>query len=311
MPEHKGRRLGRKPCPRPGFLPTVLAENAKNSSYSYPQILARNLQKEDSAGTTKFIWDGQNVLFETDDDGSTVAAYTLAPANFGTLLAQRRSGATKFFHFDALGSTDRLTNAAQAVSDSYLYEAFGKIIASSGSTANPFKYVGRFGYYFDPDLEPLPGKHECIMRDHQYRRHGTVTLMAAINLLTGHVHGHIVERHRSRKFIEFLRMVDAAYPPEKSIRVILDNYSAHISKETRAYLATRPKRLEFIFTPTHGSWLNPIQSFFGKMARALLRDIQVASKAELKECIRKYLDQVNADPAVFRWKCRMEELSVA
>ena len=110
------------------------------------------VEKEDSAGTTKFVWDGQNVLLETDGDGDTVAAYTLAPANFGVLLAQRRGGATKFFHFDALGSTDRLTNAAQAVSDSYLYEAFGKIVTSSGSTANPFKYVGRLGYYFDPEL---------------------------------------------------------------------------------------------------------------------------------------------------------------
>ena len=111
------------------------------------------VQKEDSACTTKFVWDGRNVLLETDGDGDTVAEYTLAPAGFGMLLAQRRGGATKFFHFDALGSTDRLTNAAQAVSDSYLYEAFGKIIASSGSTANPFKYVGRLGYYFDPDLD--------------------------------------------------------------------------------------------------------------------------------------------------------------
>lgn len=162
-----------------------------------------------------------------------------------------------------------------------------------------------------PDLPPVPGEHECIMRDHQYRRHGTVTLMAAIDLLTGHVHGHIVERHRSREFIEFLKIIDAFYPPEKKIRVILDNHSAHISKETRAYLATRPNRFEFIFTPTHGSWLNLIESFFGKMARTMLRGIRVASKAELKERIRKYLDEVNADPVVFRWKYRMEELSVA
>jgi len=162
-----------------------------------------------------------------------------------------------------------------------------------------------------PDLPPVPGQHQCIMRDHQYRRHGTVTLMAAIDLLTGHVHGHIVERHRSREFVEFLKILDAFYPPEKKIRMILDNHSAHISKETRAHLATRPNRFEFIFTPTHGSWLNLIESLFGKMARTMLRGIRVKSKAELKERIRKYLDEINADPVVFRWKYRVEDLSVA
>jgi len=162
-----------------------------------------------------------------------------------------------------------------------------------------------------PDLPPVPGQHECLMRDHQYRRHGTVTLMAAIDLLTGHVHGQVVERHRSREFIEFLNLLDAAYAPEKKIRVILDNHSAHISKETRAHLATRPNRFEFIFTPTHGSWLNLIESFFGKMARTMLRAIRVKSKAELKERLRMYLDEINADPVVFHWKYRMEELSVA
>jgi len=163
-------------------LTAVELPSSAISTFTYKSDGLR-VQKEDSAGTTKFIWDGQNVLLETDGDGDTVAAYTLAPANFGMLLAQRRGGATKFFHFDALGSTDRLTNAAQAVSDSYLYEAFGKVIASSGSTANPFKYVGRLGYYFDPDLgqyylrarwyDPATGRFVCrspspVTREHPY-----------------------------------------------------------------------------------------------------------------------------------------------
>jgi RHS repeat-associated protein len=133
-------------------LAAVELPSSAISTFTYKSDGLR-VQKEDSAGTTKFIWDGQNVLLETDGDGDTVAAYTLAPAGFGMLLAQRRGDTTKFFHFDAMGSTDRLTNAAQAVSDSYIYEAFGKVLASSGSTANPFRYVGRLGYYFDPELE--------------------------------------------------------------------------------------------------------------------------------------------------------------
>jgi hypothetical protein len=79
-----------------------------------------------------------------------------------------------------------------------------------------------------PDLPPVPGEHPTIGRDHEYVRHGTVSLMAGIDLLTGQVHGQVVERHRSREFIAFLKTVDKAYPADISIRVVLDNHSAHI-----------------------------------------------------------------------------------
>ena len=83
------------------------------------------------------------------------------------------------------------------------------------------------------------------------------------------------------------------------IRIVLDNHSAHNSKETRSYLATAPNRFEFIFTPKHGSWLNLVESFFSKLARTLLRGIRVGSKPELKTRIELYLNEVNEEPTVF------------
>ena len=161
-----------------------------------------------------------------------------------------------------------------------------------------------------PDLPPVPGQQSQWGRDHEYIRHGTVSLMAGIDLLTGRVHGQVVDRHRSREFIAFLKRVDQQYPPQAKIRLVLDNHSAHISRETRAYLAQVPNRFEFIFTPTHGSWLNLIESFFGKMAKTMLRGIRVSSKAELKSRIEQYLAEINETPVIFRWKYRMEEVSV-
>ena len=161
-----------------------------------------------------------------------------------------------------------------------------------------------------PDLSPVPDKHPDWARDHEYVRRGTVSLMAGIDLLTGKVYGQVVDRHRSREVILFLKHVDQAYPATAKIRIVLDNHSAHISKETRAYLATVPNRFEFIFTPKHGSWLNLVEGFFSKMTRTMLRGIRVASKEELKQRIMKYLDEVNETPVVFRWKYGLDTLSL-
>ena len=104
-----------------------------------------------------------------------------------------------------------------------------------------------------PDLPPEPGVHATFARDHEYKRHGTLSLLAGIDLLTGKVHALVRDRHRSREFIEFLKLLDVAYPASTAIKLILDNHSAHISRETKAWLATRPAgRFEFTFTPTHG-----------------------------------------------------------
>lgn len=157
-----------------------------------------------------------------------------------------------------------------------------------------------------PDLPPIPGRHATVARDYEYRRHGTVSLLAGIDLLTGQVWGLVKDRHRSAEFIEFLKLVDSHYPPTATLRLVLDNHSAHISKETRTFLATRPGRFDFVFTPKHGSWLNLIESFFGKLARTLLRGMRVDSKLELKQRIEQYLAELNHAPVVFRWKYKMD-----
>src|SRR2546430_7593908 len=130
-----------------------------------------------------------------------------------------------------------------------------------------------------PDLPPQPGVHATFARDHEYKRHGTVSLLAGIDLLTGKVHALVKDRHRSREFIEFLKLVDTAYSADTAIHLILDNHSAHISRETRAWLAEQSAgRFEFTFTPTHGSWLNLVEGFFSKPALSVLRHIRVSSK---------------------------------
>jgi transposase len=159
-----------------------------------------------------------------------------------------------------------------------------------------------------PDLPPVSGRHTTWRRDHAYKRHGTLSLLAGIDLLSGEVLGLVRERHRSAEFIEFLQLADQHYPAGLRVRIVLDNHSAHISKETRTWLAGVPNRFEFIFTPKHGSWLNLIESFFGKMAKTLLRGIRVNSKAELKARIELYLQEVNEEPVVFKWKYKLETL---
>jgi len=153
-----------------------------------------------------------------------------------------------------------------------------------------------------PDLPPTPGKYPTVSRDHEYKRHGTLSILASLDLHDGHVVARIEERHRSREFVALLKDIDAHYPPEVTIRVILDNHSAHISKETRAYLATRPNRFTYVHTPKHGSWLNLVETLFGKMAHTFLRQIRVKSKAELKERILLGIAEINAEPVVHRWK---------
>jgi len=160
------------------------------------------------------------------------------------------------------------------------------------------------------DLPPIPGKYSTWARDYEYRRHGTVSLLASIDLHDGHVIGLVRDRHRSKEFIEFLKTVDRSYPKDWKIRIILDNHSAHISKETMGALSEFPNRFEFIFTTKHDSWLNLIEIFFSKMARTFLRSIRVKSKAELKQRILKYLEEVNMEPVVFRWKHKLDEIVV-
>ena len=153
-----------------------------------------------------------------------------------------------------------------------------------------------------PDLPPVPGQHPTWGRDHEYQRHGTLSILAAVDLHTGEVIAQVHERHRSREFILLLKELDEHYPKDCTIRLILDNHSAHISQETMAYLSTRPNRFIYVHTPKHGSWLNLIETVFGKMARTFLKGIRVKSRAELKQRILQGVREMNLAPVVVRWK---------
>src|SRR5262252_10063122 len=144
-----------------------------------------------------------------------------------------------------------------------------------------------------PDRPPVVETHPSHLRDYEYVRLGTVSLLAGLDLHSGRVIETVSDTHNSADFIAFLR--------------ILDNHSAHISKETRGYLQTMPQRFVFVFTPTHGSWLNLIENQFSKMTRTMLRGIRVTSKQELIDRIHQYFEEINAAPVVFRWKYKMNE----
>ncbi len=158
-----------------------------------------------------------------------------------------------------------------------------------------------------PDRSPRPGQHQQWARDHEYARLGTLSLLSGIDLHTGQILGIVRRRHRSREFVELLQLLDASYPKHWKIRLVVDNHSSHLSKETGRYLSTVANRFDFVFTPKHGSWLNLIEVFFSKMTRAFLRGIRVNSLEELKARIEMYLKEVNAEPVVFRWKYQIAD----
>lgn len=148
-----------------------------------------------------------------------------------------------------------------------------------------------------------PDEYHCtISRDYEYKRLGTVSLLAAIDLQTGKSIPLIRDKHSSKEYIEFLKLLDGKYPKGDKIRILLDNLKVHSSDETRIYLATVPGRFEFVFTPKHGSWLNMIESFFCKMTLQMLRGIRVKSKEELVNRMYKYFDETNEEPVTFHWK---------
>jgi len=159
------------------------------------------------------------------------------------------------------------------------------------------------------DLRPTK-KTGCVYRDAEYKRLGTLSLLAGIDLLTGKAYPVVSESHTSKEFIELLKKLDEAYPEGDIIRIVCDNHSIHTSKETKNFLSTLPEgRFEFVFTPKHGSWLNLVESFFSKMTKQMLKGIRVESKEELKERIYKYFDEVNSDPVVYHWKYKMDSIS--
>lgn len=155
----------------------------------------------------------------------------------------------------------------------------------------------------------LPNEnHKTISRDYEYKRLGTVSLLAGIDLQTGEAIPLIKDSHNSKDYIEFLQILDEKYPKADKIRLVLDNLKVHSSEETRKYLATVPGRFEFVFTPKHGSWLNLIEGFFSKLTRQSLKGIRVKTKEELVQRIYKYFEEINEDPVVYHWKYKLEEI---
>ena len=156
------------------------------------------------------------------------------------------------------------------------------------------------------DLNPTT-ENGTIKRDYEYKRLGTVSLLAAIDLLTGEAIPLVRDKHTADDFIDFLKILHGKYPEGDVIRIILDNHTVHTCKKVKAFLAAMPGRFDFVFTPKHGSWLNMIEGFFGKMTRQMLRGIRVSTKQELIDRIYKYFDEVNEVPVVYHWKYKMDD----
>ena len=158
------------------------------------------------------------------------------------------------------------------------------------------------------DLRPTAG-NGCVYRNYEYKRLGTLSLIAGIDLLTGIAVPVVSETHKSSDFITLLKKLDEMYPEGDIIRIICDNHSAHKSKEVQNYLATKLEgRYTFVFTPKHASWLNLIECFFSKMTKQMLKGIRVKSKEELADRIYQYFDEVNAEPVVFHWTYKLDEI---
>ena len=151
-------------------------------------------------------------------------------------------------------------------------------------------------------------RHKTIHRDYEYKRLGTISLLAGIDLQTGEAIPLIRDTHNSKDYIKFLKILDAKYPKSDRIRLVLDNLKVHSSVETRKYLASVPGRFEFVFTPKHGSWLNLVEGFFSKLTRQSLKGIRVKTKEELIERIYKYFEEINVEPVVYHWKYKLDEI---
>src|SRR5215208_2500414 len=143
---------------------------------------------------------------------------------------------------------------------------------------------------------------------HDYERHGTTTLFAALNVLDGTVLGRCMQRHRHQEFIRFLNAVEAVIPAGKLVHAVLDNYGTHKHPRVLAWLGRHP-RWTFHFTPTSGSWLNAVETFFSALTRRRLRRGVFRSIVELQEAINRYIAEHNNDPAPFVWTKTADQIT--
>lgn len=137
-------------------------------------------------------------------------------------------------------------------------------------------------------------------RTHDYKRHGTTSLFAALDVATGKVIGQLKRRHRSVEFLQFLKTIDAVVPTHQEIHLIMDNYGTHKTEKVRSWFAARP-RYHLHFTPTSASWLNLVERFFGQISEKWIKRNAHTSVADLEKSIRYYIDLHNADPKPFVW----------
>jgi transposase len=296
--------------PRPGREPTITAE-------AKAWLVSLACQKAKEVGYPHELWTTRLLARHAREHGPAAGHQCLAKLAQGTvckILNHQEVRPHKVCYYLERRDPEFAEKMAEVLC---VYREV-KILKERADSKKPSEAVAIISYDEKPgiqaiankgsDLPPKPGAHPTFTRDHEYKRHGTVSLLAGIDLLTGKVHALVKDRHRSREFIEFLKLLDAAYPAQTAIKLILDNHSAHISKETKAWLATqREGRFQFTFTPKHGSWLNLIEGFFSKLARSVLRNIRVNSKQELKDRIMAGIDYVNRDPVVHTWSYKMDE----
>jgi transposase len=298
--------------PRPGKEPTITAE-------AKAWLVSLACRKATELGYPHELWTTRLLARHAREHGPEAGHDCLADLVQGTvckILARQEVKPHKVRYYLERRDAEFEEKMAQVLCVYREVEVLKSAV--TGKSKKPHKAVAIVSYdekpglqaiaTTAPDLPPQPGVHTTFARDHEYKRHGTLSLLAGIDLLTGQVHALIKDRHRSREFIEFLELLDKAYPPRTAIKLILDNHSAHISRETKAWLAEQPVgRFEFTFTPTHGSWLNLVEGFFSKLARSVLRHIRVASKHELKRRIMAAIDDVNQHPVVHSWSYKLKK----
>jgi transposase len=159
-----------------------------------------------------------------------------------------------------------------------------------------------------PGLPMKPGRLGTMT--HDYKRHGTTTLFAALNVLDGTVVGRCMQRHRNQEFLRFLNAIERQVPAGKVIHVILDNYAAHKHPNVRAWLARHP-RWTFHFTPTSCSWLNAVEGFFAKLTRRRLKRGVFPSLVALQEAINRFIERHNQEPKPFVWKADPKDIIAA
>jgi transposase len=145
---------------------------------------------------------------------------------------------------------------------------------------------------------------------HDYKRHGTTTLFAALDVLEGKVIGRCMQRHRHQEFIRFLNAIEKTVPTKKTVHVILDNYAAHKHPKVIAWLARHP-RVTFHFTPTSASWLNAVEGFFAVLTKRRLKRGTFAGIVDLQAAINRYVADHNTDPKPFRWKANPDKIIAA